>query len=127
MKELTKKVHKQVEWLGYKLEAYTYEALFRYLMEHEKMYIMAFPTPRRGWDAKIVLLCKPNKFDGKINAVDVDCNVKTYDDAIQKGVELAVEHIYKAHRELCMHLRKGDLDEFVKENEKRMEESGFEL
>ena len=57
----------------------------------------------------------------------MNCNVKTYDDAIQKGVELAVEHIYKAHREMYMHLRNGDLDEFVKENKERMKESGFEL
>ena len=95
-------------------------------MEHDDMYIMAYPTPQ-GWDAKIVLLGKPNKFDGKINAIDVGCCVKTYDDAIQKGAELAVEHIYKAYRDLHKHIRKGDLEDFLKENEEKMIESGFDL
>lgn len=124
MGTITKKLKKQIDYLNWKVEP-TYEALFRYLMDHETMYVMAFPTTK-GWDAKIVLLCKPNKFDGLINAVDVDCTVKTYDDAIRKGVELAVDSIYKAYREMSKHLQKGDLEEFFKTNEECMKKEGFD-
>ena len=125
MKQITKKLQKQIEYLNWNVEP-TYEVLFRYLMEQKREYVMAFPTPE-GWDAMIVFLGKPNKFDGKMNSCDIECAVKTYDDAIRKGVESAIEHYYRAYREMEKHLRIGDLDEFIEEHEKRLIESGFDL
>lgn len=81
MKQITKTLQKQIEYLGWNVEP-TYEALFRYMLEVRRWYVLARPLPHDKWCAAIVILGKPNTQDGKLNAVYVDGTMKTYDDAI---------------------------------------------
>lgn len=126
MKQITKKLQKQIEYLGWNVEP-TYEALFSYMLEVKRMYVLARPLPHDKWCAAIVFLGKPNTQDGKLNAVGVDGTMKTYDDAIQKGVELAVKVLYDGHREFAKMAFQPDSEKKFKEIKDGLRKGGFDI
>lgn len=126
MKQITKKLQRQIEYLGWNVEP-TYEALFRYMLEVKRWYVLAHPLPHDKWCATIVILGKPNTQDGKLNAVNVDGTVKTYDDAIKKGVELAVEILYDGHREFVKMAFHPDSEKKFNELESELRKKGFDI
>lgn len=126
MGTITRKLQKAIDYLGWEVEP-TYEALFRYLMEKKEMYVLARPLPYGKWMSTIVLLIKPNTQDGLMNAVDVEGTMKTYDEAIKKGVELAVEIRYDALREVRRMATKPNFAEMIKELKEEMIKNGFDL
>ncbi len=126
MKQITKTLQKQIEYLGWNVEP-TYEALFRYMLEVKRRYVLAHPLPHDKWCAAIVILGKPNTQDGKLNAVAVDGTMKTYDDAIKKGVELAVKVFYEGHRKFVKIAFQPDSEKKFNEIDNKLRKDGFDI
>ena len=123
----TKKVRRQIEYLGWPLKEPTYYEAFRYLMEERGEYVHPIPLVQHEWEVGVVILGRPNKKDGLLNRCSVKENLKSYDDAVRVGGEFIIERHAHAKREISKRMLQSDFDEWCEEHKKNMEEEGFDF
>ena len=123
----TKKVQRQIEYLGWPLKEPTYYEAFRYLMEERGEYVHPVPLAQYGWEVGVILLGKPNKIDGLLNRCSVGEDLKSYDEAIRVGVEFIIGRHAYGKREVEKRMLQPGFEEWCEECKKSLEEEGFDF